>query len=189
MERPRLLAERAGLEADTVMSRVHRFLCRMLKCTPIEATPHATDEPEGIQGFNECTVYILGRLYGAFPEPIDFNMHLEVVRSAVDHHSQRAALESVPLRTKYISSTMRWLANHGYIEVGDAYLDGNYGGVELSEKAFKALGLVPLSIRPALVEKPKSLGELMREAAVSQGASMSGDLVKVLIATTTGAPN
>jgi hypothetical protein len=145
----------------------------------------AANEPEGVRGFNLATVYLLGRLYGSFPEPIDFRMlreHIVLAIAAVDQSGEARQAEATI--AKYVADTIRWLSVEGYLRYEGRNVSGDYMNLELTEKAFRALEQVPTSIRRA-VETRKSLGELMREASVEQGAAfagaVAGEMVKNLL--------
>jgi hypothetical protein len=144
----------------------------------------AAVEPENIRGFNAMTVHLLGKLYGTFPEPLDIDPLHEIVSIAFDiAHRDLAPPETERYFARYFVDTLNWLEVEGFVRVRNRLLDGKVQGVVLTEKALRAMGRVPSSIKAPGPEK-RSLGELMREASVKQGVALPGELVKALLTST-----
>jgi hypothetical protein len=141
-------------------------------------------EPENIRAFDAMTVHLLGKLYGTFPEPLDIDPLHEIVSVAFDIANRDSAPpEAERYFARYFVDTLKWLEAEGFVRVRDRLLDGKFLGVVLSEKALRAMGRVPVSIKSPGPER-RSLGELMREASVKQGVALPGELVKALLMST-----
>src|SRR5687767_14573715 len=127
-----------------MLRRLRQVLCKLLRCHWLSQTA-ANSEPKGVQAFNRGTVYVLGRLYAEFPEPVDFEMLRIAIELAIDQHAADSAADRSPgeaFIAKHLSSTMRWLRSEGYIRAASENFDGDFIAVELTEKALRALGTV-----------------------------------------------
>jgi hypothetical protein len=138
--------------------------------------------PEGVQAFNLWTLTIMARLWEEFPGPQYFYNSYTTVFVTSDHTVEGKAIgPQGPQQLRFFGDTLRWLMAEGFAR-GTAQAPGNFAAVTLSRRGFSILDEVPRSIEPKVQTAPeKKLGELYKEAAVTQGAVTIAGLVKLLL--------
>jgi hypothetical protein len=133
---------------------------------------------EGVKAFNFWTLWVMGYLWESFPTPVpisprhDIESFVETAKS----EGRNIAIADFPA-IDLMADTINWLMRESYIS-GKAIPNMQmYADMILTEKGLAALNKTPSSIEIQGADKTKSLGSLMREAAVSQGIGIAAGLV------------
>jgi hypothetical protein len=139
--------------------------------------------PEGVKAFNFWTIMIMARLWEEFPRPQFFDASREVINVTSDHRNAGVPITSAELPpAQLFGPTMDWLLSEGFI-TGKTNGVGQYARVSLTTKGFSVLNEVPRSVSPKVAgETAKSLGTLIREAAVKHAVDSAGNLIQRMLA-------
>ena len=112
-----------------------------------------------IERFNKVAAALFKVLYEKFPTPI--------VRFDVESLREPAGLPPPEPNAHFsdLGSTVKWLADEGFIRYGSANFDRHFTMVVLSQKGLEAMNRVPDTLEPK-VTVGERLKELGREASV-----------------------
>lgn len=133
--------------------------------------------PEGVKEFNFWTILLMARLWDQFPRPQWFYSRANVVLVTGDPSA--AGTELGPHgQVQRFADTLLWLMDEGFVR-GTADAAGGFRAASLTTRGFSVLNQVPnLLASDSITPSKKSLGDLIREAAVQQSA---GNAVTILI--------
>jgi hypothetical protein len=116
---------------------------------------------KNIENFNVVTGVIFATLYKSFPVPVDLRikdfdeyLSLEGIDLLSDDKRGRAKIA-------FLTSTILWLADHGYLKTGPMALDGSMLKCTLTATTLELLNAFPSS----LANKGPSLGEELISAS------------------------
>lgn len=113
-----------------------------------------------LEQFNQITIWILGKLYESFPNPIDF--------------------EEVDFEQQTFQNTIDFLHKEGFIRVGVEA--GAFGGkrdfhsVVLSMKGLSVLDCIPLSLK-----EKQTLGQKVQSITKTGVKEVSKEVLKTLV--------
>jgi hypothetical protein len=130
---------------------------------------------KNIERFNLYTAHIFGMLFGDFPVPR--NIHARDVVTAVGVEADLAP-EEQGKEHKFVSYTLRWLEDTGYIRAHGS--DANRTFV-LQPKAFEALNATLSALEGKKAQTAeKSVGERLSEVATDAGKAVVEETWKKL---------
>lgn len=102
------------------------------------------DVPKNIEVFNHIVLYVLIKLYDAFPEPIGLDSSSIGLDARPDENDRDEIWKSMVLS----EHTIDWLQQEGFITVESKTNIGDFGynGVRLTLKGLTLLGYTPASV-------------------------------------------
>ncbi len=136
--------------------------------------------PEGVQAFNLWTLLIMARIWEEFPRPQWFNSNPKAV-----HVTSNPSIAGVPIglegpeQVALFTHTLNWLIDEGFAS-GTGNAAGAFAYVRLTTKGFSVLNQIPRSLSAAS-DTDKSLGTLIREAAVKHTVEAAATLIQKML--------
>jgi len=126
--------------------------------------------------FNDLVGLIFGRLYEAFPVPLEVDPNT-FHEQAIATNDEEGAFGF----SEYFSSTVKWLESAGYIwiEQDKSTMGSPAFDLVLSEQGLEALRRVPTSL-----EGNASIGERLVEFSKSKASDAIGTLISLAVTTT-----
>lgn len=120
-------------------------------------------EPDNIEKFYDIAALLLATLYTVFPKPLDF---------------KRGAFAC----DTFVSDSMLWLCDTGYLDVQAIESDGGVSGVTLSEKGLLVLhAAAPSQTLWPPVASTQTLGQQLRDAVQSGARQRAQALAEMAI--------
>lgn len=133
-----------------------------------------------IERFDRLTGVIFAKLYSAFPIRIDLDL-VDLMSASLEELGENEFLEEVGSEPDFVSATMDWLEEAGYIVKVDSTLDGGkYLRCTLTHKALEALKAVPEGLGGP------TLGSKIADASKSGALKVLGDLASQTLGVAVG---